>query len=159
MCSNYHLPDEAATGRFGLLLAQALTAEGGVILLEGDLGAGKTSLVRATLHGLGYEGRVVSPSYTLIEPYQLGSMRIFHMDLYRLSDAEELEYLGIRDINPDNDLLFVEWPCNGAGLLPPADLVLTLQDANPGRQLQVNAYSEKAQRWQQKIAENHRSVG
>ncbi len=159
MPRRFVLPDLAATERLGQSLANALRSEGGVILLAGDLGTGKTTLVRATLLALGYEGRVVSPSYTLVEPYLVGAHRVLHMDLYRLSDPEELEYLGIRDFDPQSDLLLVEWPEHGAGMLPPADLSLMLQDQGSGRLLGVEACSDKGRCWLSRLCANHESVG
>ncbi len=159
MTLTIELPDEAATLQFGTSLAKSISGQGGVILLEGDLGAGKTTLVRATLHALGYSGRVVSPSYTLVEPYNAGPVRIFHLDLYRLSDPEELEFIGIRDIDPVCDLMFVEWPSHGKGMLPAEDLTICLQDRDPGRVLVANGYTEKGLLWLQRLRHNHASVG
>ncbi|MFT5111879.1 MAG: tRNA threonylcarbamoyladenosine biosynthesis protein TsaE [Parasphingorhabdus sp.] len=90
---------------------------GDMVWLDGDLGSGKTTLVQGVLAGLGYEGLVTSPTYTLLEPYSLENLQVVHMDLYRLKSAEELEMLGIRDF-VDESLCLVEWPTKGAGLLP-----------------------------------------
>jgi tRNA threonylcarbamoyladenosine biosynthesis protein TsaE len=127
-----YLADEAATIKFGVLLAHVISGAGGVITLKGDLGAGKTCLVRSLIQAMGHAGRVVSPTYTLMEPYAIGGRQVFHLDLYRLSDAEELAYLGVRDINPQHDLILVEWPENGAHMLPLADLALAIRDASSG---------------------------
>lgn len=144
-----NLPDEAATKSFGSLLGKAIDQDGGVIFLQGELGAGKTTMVRAILHALGYVGRVVSPSYTLMEPYNVGARQVFHLDLYRLTDPEELEYLGIRDLNPRQHLLLVEWPEHGSGMLPPADLQLIFKDAVEAvsRLLECQSLSDSGARW------------
>ena len=96
----------------------------GVIWLQGDLGAGKTLFARAFIHALGYEGYVKSPSYGLLETYRASGMQILHLDLYRIEDPEELEYLAIRDLFDEATVLLVEWPDRGGNLLPAADLVL-----------------------------------
>jgi len=116
---------------------------GCVIYLQGQLGAGKTTLVRGFLRGLGYEGAVKSPTYTLLEPYELKGQTFCHFDLYRLSDAEELEYLGIRDLLQDEAVLLVEWPERGEGELPTADIQVRIHYLEQGRSLELNACSEK----------------
>lgn len=136
------LPDEDAQREFGARLASMLPSSGGfVIYLEGNLGAGKTTLTRGLLHGLGHRGSVRSPTYTLIEPYELGRRSVAHLDLYRLADPEELEYLGLRDLLEDACLMLVEWPEKGVGMLPPADLKLILEFAEEGRNLTLEALS------------------
>ncbi len=130
------VPDEPAMQEIGRQLART-AGRAGVIYLEGDLGTGKTTLVRSLLRGLGHAGPVRSPTYTLVEPYPLGDLTVYHLDLYRLADPEELEWLGIRDLDTGTDLLLVEWPDHGAGLLPPPDLVISLQYQDSGRLLEV----------------------
>ena len=121
----------------------------------GDLGAGKTSLVRATLKALGHTGRVPSPTYTLVEPYAAGDRSVFHLDLYRLADASELEYLGIDDIAAAQALLFVEWPEHGRGWLPSPDLELGLEVDGNGRILSLAGVSDAgaavADRWAESL--------
>ncbi|MBU0501040.1 MAG: tRNA (adenosine(37)-N6)-threonylcarbamoyltransferase complex ATPase subunit type 1 TsaE [Gammaproteobacteria bacterium] len=126
---------EAQIG-FGALLA-GLLVDGLVIYLEGDLGAGKTTLVRGLLRGLGHAGTVRSPTYSLLEDYRLADRSIHHLDLYRLADPEELEYLGIRDICDGRSILLVEWPDKGRGVLPVADLVLRIRHAGVARILEL----------------------
>jgi tRNA threonylcarbamoyladenosine biosynthesis protein TsaE len=106
--------------------------QGQVIYLEGDLGSGKTTLVQLILKNLGYSGRVKSPTYNLYESYQFKNYNIIHMDLYRLSNPEELFYLGVEDIFNSENIVFVEWPQKGKGVLPNANkkLLLELLDHN-----------------------------
>lgn len=97
------------------------------IWIEGDLGAGKTTLVRGFLRGAGYAGKVRSPTYTLVEPYETPRLRCHHFDLYRLAHPEELEYLGVRDLLEQESVLLVEWPERGGDELPPADLLIRIR--------------------------------
>jgi tRNA threonylcarbamoyladenosine biosynthesis protein TsaE len=128
------LADEAATVAFGALLAHACKGRG-LLTLQGNLGAGKTTLSRGLIQGLGHKGNVKSPTYTLVEPYETGDYRIFHYDLYRLSDPEELEFLGMREQLGSDCLTLVEWPEKGGNLLPMADLALTLAMEGTGRRI------------------------
>ncbi len=131
---------------FGARLGAALPA-GTVVYLHGPLGAGKTTLVRGLLHGLGHRGAVKSPTYTLVEPYELGERQIYHFDLYRLTDAEELEYLGIRDYFDGDSLCLVEWPEKGAGVLPAADLEIFIDYKGADqRSLRLQAMGERGDR-------------
>ena len=132
------LPDSAATEAAGEALAQLLPMDELVVYLQGELGAGKTTLVRGVLHGLGHRRRVPSPTYTLIEPYALAGRQLQHLDLYRIADAEELAYIGMRDLG---GVMLIEWPERGGKSLPPADMVCRLQLEPPGRLLEVTGRS------------------
>ncbi|NRB71060.1 MAG: tRNA (adenosine(37)-N6)-threonylcarbamoyltransferase complex ATPase subunit type 1 TsaE [Xanthomonadales bacterium] len=136
--------DEAAMIALAARLATELAAPL-VVFLEGDLGAGKTTFVRALIQGLGHPGRVKSPTYGLLEHYELGAMEVLHLDLYRIGDPGELEYLGISDLHDERSLLLIEWPERGEGALPAPDLSLRLQEAftkqGVGRRLSFYAHS------------------
>lgn len=129
---HYFLPDEAATEVLGYGLAARLDAPFR-LHLEGELGAGKSSLARAIIRALGHSGLVPSPTYTLVEPYEDCRPPVFHMDLYRLADPEELEFLGIRELDSEPAVWLVEWPERGAGVLPPAQLKVQLSREGDGR--------------------------
>ena len=125
------LSDEPATLALGANLAKEIDT--GVVYLCGDLGAGKTTLVRGYLRALGYEGSVKSPTYTLVEPYEINDFLIAHLDLYRVTDPMELEYIGLEDVLRDVSLTFIEWPEKGKGYLPAADLIIELEIHGDGR--------------------------
>lgn len=142
-----NLVDAAATEALGAQLGQQLsTAKHVICYLQGDLGAGKTTLARAILRALGHSGKVKSPTYTLIEPYELALGTVYHLDLYRLSDPEELEYIGLRDLAAQAALLLIEWPERGEGFLPAADLIIQLDYRDEGRRCCVQAKSDLAER-------------
>jgi tRNA threonylcarbamoyladenosine biosynthesis protein TsaE len=133
------LPDAAATDALGVALSRAFgPTPYGVVTLDGGLGAGKTQLVRAWLRALGVEGPIRSPTYTLIEPYEIGTAHVLHMDLYRLQSPEEWEGLGLEDQPPDHSLWLVEWPTQAEGHLPPARLQLRFETEGHGRRLQLH---------------------
>ena len=134
------LPDEAAT----LALGASLSKFSGIIFLNGELGAGKTTLVRGYLQALGYQGAVKSPTYTLIEPYEVAGRRLLHLDIYRLADPLELEALAIRDeLDPDNTLL-VEWPERAQGYLGEPDIEINLLYSGDSRQARIVAKASLA---------------
>nr|WP_255263421.1 tRNA (adenosine(37)-N6)-threonylcarbamoyltransferase complex ATPase subunit type 1 TsaE [Pseudomonas aegrilactucae] len=140
------LVDEAAMVAFGHRIA-SVTQGHGVIFLEGDLGAGKTTLSRGIIRGLGHAGAVKSPTFTVVEPYEIGDIRAFHFDLYRLVDPEELEYMGIRDYFEGDALCLFEWPEKGAGILPKPDLTITISPQAGGRSLNLSAQGSRGEAW------------
>lgn len=131
-----NLQDEAETMELGASIATLLPV-GGVVLLYGDLGAGKTTLVRGLLRSLGFAGTVKSPTYTLVEPYRIDNRDIYHFDLYRLGDPEELEYLGIRDYFRKDALCLVEWPEKAGHFIPKGDLTVTIKYKKSARSAQI----------------------
>ncbi len=137
------LKDAEATAAAGALFARQISANspaGMVVYLHGALGAGKTTFARGVLQALGVKGTVRSPTYTLMEPYSLAhlpGLQILHMDLYRLHSADELWQLGLDSYAPDSSVWLIEWPERGEGVLPAADLSLTLRHEGAQRQLLV----------------------
>lgn len=136
---------EDGTLALGKKLAARLS-EGGIVYLSGDLGVGKTTLVRGLLRALGFEGRVKSPSYGLIESYEVDGLAVHHLDLYRLGHGEEIAYLGLEDLIDERTLLLIEWPERGEGWLPNADWLIHIDDrAGEGERrilLEANARSD-----------------
>ncbi|MAZ87795.1 MAG: tRNA (adenosine(37)-N6)-threonylcarbamoyltransferase complex ATPase subunit type 1 TsaE [Cellvibrionaceae bacterium] len=146
----HYLDNDDATVAAGECVGRSLddpaTESGGaVIFLEGDLGAGKTTFSRGVMRAFGHSGAVKSPTYTLVEPYEFNGRMVYHFDLYRLGEPEELEYMGIRDYFSDSSVCLVEWPIRGEGVLPVADLVVTLAVTAPGRTLKVQAQTTRGQ--------------
>jgi tRNA threonylcarbamoyladenosine biosynthesis protein TsaE len=136
------LADEDAQLAFAADIAR-YCEPGTIIFLTGDLGSGKTTFVRGFLRQLGHSGVVKSPTYTLVEPYRIDQQNVFHFDLYRLADPEELEYAGGRDYFDDESICLIEWPEKAEGCLPKADILCALSYQNQGRQAEISAVSDK----------------
>lgn len=136
------LADEAATTAFAERFATVLPGEaaGLTVLLEGELGAGKSTFARGLIRALGHDGPVPSPTYTLVEPYQLASVMIYHVDLYRVASEEELRFLGWNEL--EGGLRLVEWPDRAPQLAEAADIRLTLRYNGDGREVEVDDISE-----------------
>lgn len=149
------IPDAAAMEALGATLARCVPP-GFLVHLEGDLGVGKTTLVRGFLRGLGYRGSVRSPTYTLVEPYEFpgepDGCTVHHLDLYRLGDPEELEWIGIRDLLDARSIALVEWPERGHGVLPAADLGIVISYLDSGRRVRLNGHSAAGQRVVRQLA-------
>jgi len=123
------------------------TLHAGVIYLQGDLGTGKTSLVRAMLQALGVTGRIKSPTYSLLESYRLPWGIAWHLDLYRIADPGELEWLGLDALDESTSLVLIEWPERGQGALPAPDLLIRLQHFENSRQAELEARTPQAAAW------------
>jgi tRNA threonylcarbamoyladenosine biosynthesis protein TsaE len=152
MSQTVFLADEAATLAFGRALA-ALCQGRGLFTLHGDLGAGKTTLSRGLIQALGHQGPVKSPTYALVEPYELPQARVLHYDLYRLNDPEELYFLGIRDFLEADTLTLIEWPERAGKLLPLPDLALTLHLVGKGRELSWQPHTLRGEQWSQALVQ------
>lgn len=145
-----YLPDEAATQELAARLAP-LTAQGGRIHLEGELGAGKTSFARALLRALGVTGRIKSPTFALVEPYKVSNLYCYHFDFYRFSDPREWLDAGFRDALRDDALVLIEWAERAGAALPPPDLNIALAYEGDGRKVSLTAHSAKGQAWLTKL--------
>lgn len=135
----FYIDNETDMVAFGEQLGKKFRAEkkSQCIFLIGDLGAGKTTLSRGILRAFGHTGAVKSPTYTLVEIYEFDQRRVYHFDLYRLGDPEELEYMGIRDYFSDDSICLIEWPERGQGVLPKADLVIEVKVQGAGRNIKL----------------------
>jgi len=140
-----YLANEDATIEAGRTFG-ALLGGGAVVFLEGCLGAGKTTFSRGILSAFGHSGVVKSPTYTLVEPYHFAGTSVFHFDLYRLGDPEELEYLGIRDYFDGQAVCVIEWPEKGRGYIPGPDLVVNLNPQQEGRKLDVESKTDRGEK-------------
>src|SRR6185312_8994269 len=146
----FDLPNEAATIALARSLAPALL-DGGVVYLRGELGTGKTTFARALLRAMGVGERVKSPTYSLLERYFVNGRDAFHLDLYRIADAGELEWLGLDELDGRETIVLVEWPERGRGALPKADLEITLEHDGQGRSVLLAAASMRGQHWLESI--------
>jgi tRNA threonylcarbamoyladenosine biosynthesis protein TsaE len=157
------LPDASATEILGVALARAFPGAeraSAALYLEGDLGAGKTTCVRAFLRACGVSGLIRSPTYTLVEAYRLEGrtppLTCVHVDLYRLEGAAQVDELGLRDFLTAGHLLLIEWPQKGAGSLPPPDLLISLEFAADGRSARLHAGTERGSAWLSKLRDDAR---
>jgi len=142
---NKQLADENATIASGRLLGEKLKSlPGTVVFLRGHLGAGKTTFTRGVLSAFGHSSAVKSPTYTLVEPYEFKEGSVYHFDLYRLGEPEELEYMGIRDYFNPSSWCLIEWDERGEGILPSPDMIVNLSKSGTGRSLEIELVSDKA---------------
>ncbi len=153
MCWQGELHGEAAMVAWGRQLAAA-AGDDLTVFLHGNLGMGKTTLCRGVLQHFGHAGAVKSPTYTLVEPYDMADGVVYHFDLYRLADPEELEYLGIRDYFAIRALRLIEWPERGEGVLPQADLEVHISLAGEGRCLRCDGVSERGRAVVERLAKS-----
>lgn len=140
MITELFLPDEQATLDFGERLSKRLSTQ--LVYLQGPLGAGKTTLVRGILRSWGYEGLVRSPTYTLVEEYEINGKVVYHLDLYRIADPAELDYIGLDELMREGELRVVEWPERGKARLPPPDITVSMDVVADGRKLWMTDHRE-----------------
>ncbi len=138
------LKDTQETEQFGAELFHSLPLKC-LVFLHGDLGMGKTTLVRGYLRAAGYTGTVKSPTYNLVEEYTVAGKKVYHFDLYRLNDPQELEWIGIGDYFNQDSVCFVEWPEKGKGFLPKPDRVIVFDVAGNGRSIKISEFCEPLQ--------------
>lgn len=137
-----HIPSEAAMLATGRSLAASIE-NGAVIFLYGPLGAGKTTFTRGFLQGLGFHGKVKSPTYTIVEPYEVEGRQVFHFDFYRISHAQELSHIGLQEYFVPSSICIVEWPEKGFPILPQPDLACYIDFATVGREINLQSHSER----------------
>lgn len=147
------LPSELDTDALGNDIA-SLIRDGIIIYLVGDLGAGKTRLAQGIIHGLGFSGHVKSPTYTLVESYRVNDSAIFHFDLYRLMDPMELEFMGIQDYFDYDNIILIEWPDKGAGMIEQADVRIHLDYAEQSRKVLLTSETERGAAVINKLKQN-----
>ena len=138
-----HTEEEFLT--FAGQMAHAISA-GAIIFLHGPLGVGKTTFVRGFLRALGYTEKVKSPTYTIVEPYEVADKHLYHFDLYRINVPEELEYIGIEDYFSSAAICLIEWPEKGFPILPQADIVCDIAFANEEREIKIEALTNRGER-------------
>lgn len=136
--SESYIADEAALLAYGAVLSRRIAADD-LVFLIGELGAGKTTLARGILRGLGFDGHVKSPTYTLVEPYEFGSTRVYHFDFYRIKDREELEYIGLDDLLGERAVKLIEWPEHAFDRLPPPQHVIRIRAQGDGRVVEAQS--------------------
>jgi tRNA threonylcarbamoyladenosine biosynthesis protein TsaE len=152
------LADSSMTEALGAALARAFPGAhtGAVVYLQGDLGAGKTTCVRSVLHTLGVTGPVRSPTYTLVDTYNLAGVTCVHVDLYRVQSLQEVEELGLRDLTGAGYLMLIEWPEKGGAAVPPPDLAVSLQYADEGRVATIAAAGGVGGSWLSQLGYDNR---